>query len=326
MMKFIYTDTNFLELGYLDEINLDIEIGKYTVSNNDFEVTLSLMLYDHNFTEGSLFYSENTEWGGLVGSKKVDTANNTITLKGKTFRGLLEKEYIQPPTNQAYFTFTGEANELLRQLIGDRFGDFVTVDDIDTGINVNVSIRDMNLLDAIERNLKTYNLKLEVVFYENQVHIQAKPIDDISELIQYDNSYGLTMVAETAPMPYNHVLALGKGELTARERMNFYYSNGWVTTPTDENSGLNRKTYKYDNPNVQPGELANESLAKVNEVNGTSKLTINLSGDEVELFDIVGAKEEITGLNLKEQITGKILKGSIKGNIELLKIEYKIGE
>lgn len=325
-MKIIYTDYMHVEQGYLDNVDIDIEIGKYEVSNNDFELTLSLMTYDAKFCEGALFYVENTEWGGIVDSKKVDTANNAITLKGKTFRGLLEKEYIQPPTNQAYFTFTGEANALLRQLINGRFGDFVVVEDVSTGINVNASIRDMNLLDAIERNLKNYNLKLEVVFYDNQVHIQAKPINDISELIQYDNSYGLTMVAETAPLPYNHILALGQGELTARERINFYYANGWTSSPSASNSGINRKTYKYDNPNVQPGELASESLAKIEEVNGTSKLTINLSGDEVEIFDIVSAKEEITGLNLKEQITGKVLKGSINGNIELLKIEYKIGE
>ena len=62
-LEYIYTDANYNELGYLAHFDADIEIGKYDVSKNDFELTLSLEDRDPLFTVGSLFYKEDSEGG-----------------------------------------------------------------------------------------------------------------------------------------------------------------------------------------------------------------------------------------------------------------------
>ena len=61
---------------------------------------------------------------------KIDTSKNSITFKGKTFRGLLEKEYVQPPDGQAYYVANGEANQVIDNLIQGKFNDLFVVDNV----------------------------------------------------------------------------------------------------------------------------------------------------------------------------------------------------
>ena len=99
---------------------------------------------------------------------------------------------------------------------------FLLLDNVGlSDINVNYQIRDLNLLDALEKMLYKADIpsRLDIVFHDGKVHIQAIPIVDLSELLQYDKSYGITMIAQTPESSYNHIIALGKGELTERLRL-----------------------------------------------------------------------------------------------------------
>ena len=102
-MKFIYTNDKYEELGVLKNSSIDFEIGKYDVASNDYQMSISIGSWNREFDKGSLFYCQECEFGGILDVKKVDTSKNSITFKGKTFRGLLEKEYVQPPDGQAYY-------------------------------------------------------------------------------------------------------------------------------------------------------------------------------------------------------------------------------
>lgn len=331
-MKFIYTDANWIEQGFINKASIDIEIGKYKISNNDFELSMSTINRDSSFDDNSIFFCNETEYGGIVKSKVVDTSTNSITFKGKTFRGLLEKEYIQPSNGQSHYLAIGEANQFLNDCIQNRFGDLFVVDNIGlSDITVNYQIRDLNMLDAFEKALYKADIpsRLDVNYYDGKVHIQAIPIIDLSELLSYDNSYGLSMHVETQPEKYNHILALGKGELTDRIRVNLYMKKDgtWSTSFSSFYKNLERKTYKYEDTNQESvDELISSSIEKVIEQNGTPNLSVNFVSDDAELFNIVGAKEEITNLEFKDKITKKILKGSINNDINSIKIEYKVGD
>lgn len=324
-MDLIYTDSNFTEKGYLNGVSMDMEIGKYSVSQNDFELTVPIDSHDPVFNDGSLFYCEETEYGGMIDHKKVSTSSNTITFKGKTFRGMLEKEYVQPNDGSAYLVMNGEANTCINALITGRFDDLFVVDDIgSSGISVNYQIRDLNLLESIENMLLKSSAKIDIRHMKDgKVHLKAVPINDMSEQIQYDRSYQISMNIETKIKPYNHVLALGKGELTDRIRVNLYMQNdgSWSIVKTAD--GINRKSYKYEDTNEEDQEkLISNAIAKVNELNGTDSLDISFDADNAELFDIVSAKEDITGISFKQKITQKIIK--INGNA--IDISYKVGE
>lgn len=324
-MDLIYTDSNFIEKGYLKNADLDLDIGKYSVSSNDFELTLNEKDRDPPFSDGSLFYSEGTEFGGIVDHLKVNTESNSITFKGYTFRGFLQKEYIQPPEGSAYLTLKGDANQCLNTLIENRFGNLYTVDDIgSSGITVNYQIRDLNLLDAIERMLSNSNAKLEIRHMtDGKVHLKAVLIKDLSNTIQYDESYKLSMVVEAQKKPYNHILALGKGELLDRLRVNLYLQSDGTWSTSETNQGMDRTTYKYEDTNEEEQDkLIEKATEKIASENGTDTLSISFDADNANLFDIVSAKESITGISFKEQITQKILK--ISGSS--IDISYKVGE
>ena len=332
MMRFIYTDPSYREMGELKNSTLDIEVGKYGDATNDYQLEVSIPSWDRDFNKGSIFFSEESEFGGIIEGKKVDTSKNTIVFKGKTFRGLLEKEYVQPPDGQAYYNANGEANTLINELIKGKFGSLFCVDNVGlSDITVNYQIRDINLLEALEKMLSKADIpsRLDISFYSGKVHLQAIPIVDLSELLQYDNSYGVTMIAETPSNSYNHILALGKGELTERLRVNLFLQNDgtWATNENSNLKGLDRKTYLYNNTNEEDtSKLIESGIDACVKANGTESISVNFTTDEASLFDIVGALEEITGLGFKQPITKKILKATITNSITTAKFEYKVGD
>ena len=324
-MDLIIADSNFNELGYLKKYELDLEIGKYGVSSNDFQLTINTDDMIDGFSYDSLFYIENTEYGGYVENIKVDTQNKTISYLGKTFRGMLEKEYIQPPSGQAYLNLKGEANKCINELTNRKFNDLFVVDDVGlSGININYSIRDLNLLQALENALGTQDAKIGIIHHsDGLVHLHALKINDLSDSIQYDNNYKVGMVVQTKKKPYNHILALGKGELTDRLRVNLYLQKNGTWSDTEYYKGLDKKSYKYDDSNTEDAEeLKNNAINKVIEENGTDNLDISFESDNADLFDIVSTKEQITGISFKSQITQKIL----KINNNSIAISYKVGD
>lgn len=325
-LEYIYTDASYNELGYLTHTDADIEIGEYGVSKNDFELTLSLEDRDPLFTVGALFYKENTEIGGVIQRLKVNTSDNTTTMIGPTFRGLLEKEFIQPPAGSAYLTLNGEANACINTLIGDRFDGLFVVDNIGaSNINVKYDVRDINLLQALEKALGASDARLCIKHQiDGKVHLYAEKINDLSDTLQYDNDYQISMIVKTKSKPYNHILCLGKGELLNRLRVNLYLqSDGSWSESNETYKGLSRKTYKHEDVNVEDrAELIKNAIEKVTETNESDTLEISFDADNAELFDIVGAKENVTGISFKEPISQKIIKIS-DDDIE---ISYKVGD
>lgn len=325
-LEYIYTDDNYNELGYLAHFDADIEIGKYDVSKNDFELTLSLEDRDPLFTIGSLFYKEDTEIGGVIQRLKINTSDNTITFIGATFRGLLEKEYVQPPAGSTYLILNGEANACINTLISGRFDGLFVVDNIGaSNINVRYDVRDINLLQALEKALGASNARLCIRHQiDGKVHLYAEKINDLSDTLQYDNDYQIGMIVKTESKPYNHILALGKGELLDRLRVNLYLqADGSWSESNQVYTGLERKTYKHEDVNVEDrAELIKNATEKVAEANESNTLEISFDADNAELFDIVGAKENITGMSFKEPITQKIIKIS-DDDVE---VSYKVGD
>ena len=146
----------------------------------------------------------------------------------------------------------------------------------------------------------------------------------MSDTLQYDNDYQIDMTVKTETKPYNHILALGKGELLDRLRINLYLQSDGSWSETNETyKGLNRKTYKHEDVNVEKrDELIKNATEKVAEANESDTLEISFDADDAELFDIVGAKENITGISFKEPITQKIIKISDDD----ISISYKVGD
>lgn len=333
-MDFIYTGNDLVDIDYLDrQMELDMEIGSYlSSSRNDFELTVPYSVWNPKFNEGSIVYDndETSEYGGRIQGITSDTANESVTLYGYTWRGLISKKYVVPPSGQAYYQARGDANDFLRAILDDQFDGLIVGSTELCGVEINRDLRYVNMLEAIEKALDDVGLKLKITFDKrNKCAVcSAVPIANYSNDTELNNDYGYNLVAKAIKNGYNHVICLGRGELTERTVINLYrLNNGTVTQDeslaiADGNVGINRRTMLYDYSSVESEEeLLQGGIDQLNENQDTNTLEIS-NVENVDISDIVGAKDRITGIYMQKQIISKVLTGFID-NID---IEYKVGD
>lgn len=353
-LEFIYTNSDREDVGPLKNCSLDLEIGTYDNGSNDFEIKISSDEWDQNFTYESLFYCEGTEYGGIVKSITIDTNSKKITIGGITPRGILNNDYIEPRTrNDEYYNLQGEANAVLGEYInGSRtifnyinetektisvnnpLNNYFIVSSEDSGIQLNYQARYINTLQAFEKALANAGAKLQFKWTENgMIEISAVSIVDHSDKLQFDNDYGLKIVAKKNTNNYNHCIGLGKNELKDRQIVHVFKINDEyleLNEITDISSiSSNLVTMVYDYSSVESvDELIEGTKTKLQEAQEKNELSMEFENLDADICDLVGAKEYITGISLKTAITRKILKATFYEDSDENEydIEYKVGE
>ena len=322
-MDFIVADKNRAEIGILQTSLLDFDIG----NKNDFEITMDLDYWaSTSYGYGCLVYANGTEYGGIIEDMKVDTKNNTIKLKGYTWRGLLTQKIIEPPGGSAYLTVTGEANAVISGVIGVLFGDLYTVDNVASGFNVNYQFyRYTTLLDGLVNMLQGVNAKLQIRFdnTDMMVHIQAVPIIDYSDELEYSQDNQISFITRDYRCGINHLICLGSGELANREVRHLYVQEDGSIGTEQFYTGIDERVAAYDYANAEDtNDLIENGTKRLNTLINYKELSMSIEEIDAELGDIVGGRERVTGLEMKKPITEKILK--INGNNK--KINFKVGD
>ena len=318
--ELIVSDIDRKEVGYIQtEKKFDLDIG----DTNDFELTLSLDdLGKSEYGQEFYVYADQTEYGGLAKNIDIDTSDNTITFGGKTWRGMLKGKVIEPPTGFAYKTVTGEVNQAMASVLGDQLGLLFTVSTENSGLTVNYQFdRYTDMLTGFEKMLKTVNARLDIKFdRKNQnVVLKAVPVVDYSDQVEYeDNStFRITQKNNGA----NHLIALGKGELTAREVIHLYIQADGTIGNTKFYTGVDEIVETYDYPNAEDTtSLTNGAIDRFEEIRNSESFWLNVSEIPAEIGDIVGGRERISGIVVKKPIVGKIFR--IEGTTE--KTELKV--
>lgn len=326
-MEIIHADEN------LDEIQMLTEFDQYEAvsglgfkyADNDFELQVKEAVWSkYPMVKGNYLYEVGTEWGGML--EDVNHVGTTVKVGGPTWRGMLARKILSPPSGQAYRTITTmEANQAIAALIGTSFGTLITVSTANSGITVSGSFRYTNLLAAIHSMLQQYGARLEIVFDGTQVVLSAVSSIDYTET-ELSQDYNAPLESSVAHgKAYNHVFALGRGELVDREVVELWRLDNGTITSTPQPIGPKDKQFVLDYPNAESlEELTNNATAKLIENAPEESIAINL--DEIEtdfrLGDVVGGKDKVTGLKISKPITQKILKIDRSGR----KINYKAGE
>lgn len=353
-LEFIYTNSDREDVGPLKNCSLDLEIGTYDGGSNDFEIEIAMDEWDKDFTYESLFYCVGTEFGGVVKGIEVDTDEETIKISGLSPRGLLNNDYIEPPTRiDEYYTFSGEANEVIANYINtsrtlfnylndtettlqinSNLADYFTVSDEDSGFTVNYQARYMNTLQAFETMLANVGAKLHFEWTNTgMIEISVVAIEDYSNQYQFDNDYGIKIVAKKNTNNYNHCIGLGQNELQDRQVVHVFKINDEYLSLdeiTDTSSiPVNLVTMVYDYSSVESvDELIEGTKTKLQEAQEDNELSMEFENLDAEVSDLVGAKEYITGISLKTAITRKILKATFYEDSDENEydIEYKVGD
>ncbi len=324
-MEFIIADSNKKDLCFLsDNDSLDIDIG----ADNDFQFSTALSKYNAEIhKENNILYCLGTEYGGIFNDPEISTRDNKITLTGDTFRGMLKKKYIEPETGEDYFTITGELNACLNQLINNAFSDILfKVSSSDTGINVTFTFdRYCSLLDGINKMLesKGHRLSIKAVLLDDDffIELSAQPVVDYSNDVEFSQDSNVNFKIKRVTNRYNYMIALGKGELKDRQVLYFYCDeNGQVLAVDSIPKGDDVKVYLYDNTSTEDLEV--DSIKKFAEINSSDEYSMTIRDDvELEIGDIVGGRDYVTGFTIAQPVTRKIIKYGNKKQ----SISYEIG-
>lgn len=315
--QLILADQNLRDIRPVIDADIDIAIGS---DENDYEIKIRRDQWDERYAYGNIFYIKNTEFGGIIGRKKINTAEDTISLYGRTWRGKMDKKIIRPPDGQDYRKVSGELNTVLNTLITEQFNDYFVVSQNDTGVSVtNYQFdRYCTLLTGIVKMLKSVGYKLHIEYIQQErgqpgyVELSAVPIMDYSEQIELSQDSRLNFTFDETKNGVNHLICLGKGELQDRQVVDLYVDQNGNIGKTQYYTGIQEVTEIYENTSSESDELEEKGREKLQELMNFTSFSMDVEALklEIEIGDIIGGRDYVTGMYAAKPIAKKIYKMS----------------
>lgn len=334
-MDFTSVDINGKELNKIKSIRkADIEIGV----TNTFELTFSSDEWKHNNTLNNMYYffEEQTEVGGIIKSIKSITKKKQVIAGGYTWRGYLDKRILEPPAGLSHKEVSGEVHSIIRGLIDGLYNGLIKgskeVSKF-TVTNYRFS-RYCTILKGIEDMLESVGARLVIryipthfegnVRIKGYVEVSATATRDLSKKVEFSESGRIHMVATSDDTGVNHLVCLGKGELTNRLIVHLYADKDGNIGRTQKLFGINEIAETYDYSNIEnEDEMIKEGTKKLKEIRSKKKIEVAPDDINVDIGDVVGGQEEITGLSISKKITRIIYKIDTNGQYSK---EYKVGD
>lgn len=310
--QLILADQNLKDIAPVMDAEIDIAIGE----ENDYEIKIQRDEWRSEYTFGNVFYVKDTEYGGIIGEVDTSTAEDTISLLGRTWRGMLDKKIIRPPAGQDYKKVSGELNTVLGELITEQFDDYFVVSQDDTGVSLtNYQFdRYCTLLAGINKMLKSVGYRLKIRYVQQErgqpgyVELSAVPIVDYSEQIELSQDSQLNFTFKNCRNGVNHLICLGKGELQDRQVIDLYVQEDGSIGSEPFYTGIQEIAETYEDTSSETDELEEKGREKLLELmNSTSfSMDVETLNMDVAIGDIIGGRDYLTGLYAKKPITKKI--------------------
>lgn len=322
MNEIIVADVSGVELRSMLFSSYDFEVGDF---ENSFEIVTQKDEWK-NLPTNARLYIPNTEYGGLYKQTDVETRNNTVSASGFTWRGMLQKRIICPPSGQDYATDSGELNAIIGRRVSEAYPNIFVGSNESTGVTVNYRYaRYCKLYDGLKDLLKSVGYKMHLSYNQElcKVVVDAVPIVDYSSQIEYssDMNADYTMVLDYKGV--NHLICLGSGELKNRVVLHLYVDRNGVISQTQTQFGEDEIAAVYDYPGASESDLIQSGTEQLKREANQNKFSIDLeSAKEVAVGDIVGSRDYITGLTMTAPITTKI----VKWERGFVTTEYKLSE
>lgn len=298
----------------------DFEIGD---EENSFLVTIPRPEWE-SVANDSRIYIPGTEYGGLYKRLESDTKNNSVAVGGLTWRGMLQKKIISPPSGQDYATDSGELNAILGARVSAAFPGLFVGSSESTGVTVSFQYqRYATMYDGLKALLKSVGYKMQIEYDQvlRKVVVSAVPIVDYSSEIEYssDMSADYSMIIDRTGI--NHLVCLGSGELRNRIVVHLYVDGNGVISQTQTFFGENEIAEVYDYAGASRDDLIQSGVDQLKGELNLNEFAIELESErEVQIGDVVGSRDYITGYTVTAPITTKI----VKFEDGFVSIEYKL--
>ncbi len=327
-LKFTVSFPDGKEIGYIkDADSIDMDLG----DTDDFEMQLGEAGWDPGkYNYGYRIFIPGTEYGGLLEDCKTSTKDGTVTWMGYTWRGLLAQKIIQPPVGQTHLTVSGDANSVIQEIIGSRFGSLFVADIGQSGIQIkNYQFdRYCTVLSGLEKMLASQGARLKIYYQQGTpggaggtVHIGAVKVTDWSSELECSQDGKLNFTARDYRRGTNHLICAGEGEGEDRTIIHLYVQEDGSIGDTQFYFGLDERETLYSYTSVESDEqLRKDGIERLTELMNYKQLDATLDDVDVDIGDIVGGRDRITGMTLQKPVVNKILK--VQGG--KASVEYKL--
>lgn len=322
-MALMYTDSTGTLQGILRDISFDADIG----DGNDFLLTVPKRDFSLLGKGCRVFDSESPAFGGMVDGVEVNTEADTVSFTGATWQGLLSRKVICPPTGEAYKTITGSTIYIMGKLVDELgFDSLFYVQ----GYNPDAPgeggayqfNRYVTLLDGLTDLLKNRGglaLSAEYDASAKKVKLTAQLPRDLTDAQSFIRSTFNYRIGKQF-QPINHMICLGKGELTERTVIDLYLQTDGTIGYTQQYSGADEVAYVYENTSAETRqELERLARKKFAELIRPNIEVLVSQGTNYRIGDIIGGYEPMTKTMATATITSLILQ--INGNVKT--ISYK---
>lgn len=322
-MDLTYTNAQGIDQGVLTSYELDLSFG---VDENENNFELMLGKSEPVLEDGAFIYIEGSEYGGIVGGMKSDTAHETRTNTGRTWHGVLESKIIQPDPGADYYIVSGEAHEVLRALITRlSLSELFSVRSASSGVIIDryQFARYIKAYKGIRTMLTQSGAKLKMNWTGGQVELYVEPVVDYTTRPVDGDEAALSV--ESYSDKVNHLVCLGAGDLAAREVLHLYVDQFGRIGKTQYFTGIAEVMDVYDYGSVNSSEqLYTEGVKHFEEIRNRDSVTVTAyegSGIEYDIGDIIGGTDNTTGNTAKATVVQKI----VKINNGAVSVEYKTG-
>lgn len=307
MTKLILADNTGKELRHLLFDKYDFEVGQ---SENSFEVTISRNEYKP-VPGGARIYRPNTEYGGIYRRFETNTAQDTIRLGGYTWRGMMQKKIICPPSGQDYATDSGELNAIVKARVEAAFPGLFVGTTESTGVTVSSFQYDRycTLEAGLTKLLKAYGYRLNLSYSQplKAVVVSALPIVDYSQSIELSSDMRTDYTMKMQKDGVNHLICLGKGELRNRAVYHWYADADGNIDTVQHLFGADEITEVFDYSGGELPDLIQSGREKLEDLMNANSFDMKIDTDmEIGIGDIVGGRDYLSGTTMTSPITGKI--------------------
>lgn len=276
--------------------------------------------------DGARIYIPDTEYGGLYKKTEVVSKYGTVAAGGYTWRGLMHRKVIQPPTGQDYATDSGELNAIIKRRVEAAFPALMTGVNDTTDVTVTYQHkRYCTLYDGLKEMLASVGYRMRIRYDQElaKVVVDAVPRVDYSDQIEYSSDMNADYKMTLDYMGINHLICLGNGELKDRIVIHLYVDRQGRISTRQTYYGEDEVVGIYDYKGAARDELIKSGIEQLQRDINRSKFSIDIdSVKEVAIGDIVGSRDYTTGYTVRAPITKKVVKCR-DGNET---VEYKLSE
>lgn len=304
----IVSDPNGNELRSLLFTMYDFEVGK---SENSFAVEIKRQEYER-IPDRARIYIPGTEYGGLFRRLATNTSQDVITPGGLTWRGMMQKKIISPPSGMDYATDSGELNAIVKSRVESALPGLFIGTTASTGVEVTWQYaRYCTLEEGLSDMLKSkgYRLNIEYSQEDKAVVVSAVPIVDYSQSIEFSADMRINYIMSMQGDGVNHLICLGSGELKDREVYHLYVDENGNIGTTQYYTGVEEITEIFDYAGAELDDLIQTGTQRLKEIRNTNIFEIKVDTDtELAIGDIVGGRDYLSGMTMRSPISGKIVK------------------